>query len=64
MCKAWEDQRKEDLQTGIEIGRKQGIDAGVELTKRVIRLDSLGHTPEEIAAETKLTEEKVMYILE
>ncbi len=21
MCKAWEDQRKEDLQTGIEIGR-------------------------------------------
>ena len=22
MCKAWEDQRKEDLQTGIEFGRK------------------------------------------
>ena len=60
MCKALEDMRKEDIQTGIE----QGIDVGVDLTKKVIRLNSLGCTPEKIAEEMKISKEKVMYILE
>lgn len=60
MCKAFEDIRKEDIQTGIE----QGIDVGVNLTKKVIRMDAMGYTPEKIASGTKITREKVMYILE
>ena len=52
MCKAWEDQKEE--------GRQEGI----ELTKRVIRLNTQGYTLEEIARETKIPEEKVQYILE
>lgn len=56
MCKALEDMRKEDIQTGIDVG--------VDLTKKVIRLNSLGCTPEKIAEEMKISKEKVMYILE
>ena len=60
MCKAWEDQRKEDLEKGME----QGMEKGIELTKQVIRLNAQGHTLEEIARETKILEEKVQFILE
>ena len=56
MCKAWEDQRKEDLEEGME--------KGIELTKQVIRLSVQGHTLEEISKETKIPKEKVQYILE
>lgn len=52
MCKAWEDQREE------------GIETGIELTKLVIRLDAQGHTLEEIAREANIPVEKVQYILE
>ena len=60
MCKAWEDQRKEDLEKGME----QGMEKGIELTKQVIRLNAQGHTLEEIARETKIPEEKGQFILE
>ena len=56
MCKAWEDQKKE--------GRQEGMEKGIELTKQVIRLNAQGHTLEEIARETKILEEKVQFILE
>ena len=60
MCKAWEDQRKEDLEKGM----KKGMEEGIELTKRVIRLNTQGYTLEEIAREAKIPKEKVQYILE
>ena len=56
MCKAWEDQKKE--------GRQEGMEKGIELTKQVIRLNAQGHTLEEIARETKIPEEKGQFILE
>lgn len=56
MCKAWEDQKEE--------GRQEGMEKGIELTKQVIRLSVQGHTLEEISEETKIPKEKVQYILE
>ena len=56
MCNAWEDQRKEDLEEGLE--------KGIELTKQVIRLSVQGHTLEEISKETKIPKVKVQYILQ
>lgn len=64
MCKAWEDQREEDLETGRKEGIKTGIETGIELTKLVIRLDAQGHSLSEIAREANIPEEKVQYILE
>lgn len=56
MCKAWEDQRREDLEEGME--------KGIELTKQFIRLNAQGHTLEEISRENKIPKEKVQFILE